>query len=198
MPDYNPYRKEKELTDYSTSFKGVSRVSKNMKPFDPRYIDRDQIRFDEDRIPQYRSVQWGDRKYKSWRDIDPLDQPAAYMKPSFKQTLIEPDIVVNQASNEPYRSLYGGHGGTMRRSEGVNYDQRIFKHTPSNGYRRDTKSMQYEHSEETFTDKYRAPREYQLYPDYSDTRKVLDVKPGVKIVGEQAPLSYPEYSNVTV
>lgn len=161
----------------------------------PEYIQREVIEEPTYFVPQYRSVYWGD--VKNWRDIDPLNQPAAYEKPSYRQVLIEPDYVMNTYDNQQYKSLYGGFGGVMRRSEGVDYNKRIFKHTPSNGYRRDTKTKRYEHTDESYVDSYYGPKEYMLYPDYTDYSTVA-TRDGVVIIGDDDPLEYPRYKTKKV
>jgi len=94
--------------------------------------------------------------------------------------------------------MYGGVGGKMRRSEGVDYEKRIFKHTPSNGYRRDTKKVEYEHTDVSHVDEYRPPKPYMLYqPKQKEEKVVEDVKPGVVVVGMSKPLEYPEYISTT-
>jgi hypothetical protein len=108
-------------------------------------------------------VNWGrDGCYASWRDIDVLDQPAAYEKPSYTTTLISPDEIYNAKHNEKYQGAYGGYGGVMRRSEGVNYGKQVFKRTSCNGLRKDTLSTEYEHTDEpsTCVSQYSEPKPY--------------------------------------
>ena len=152
---------------------------------------REELPEAEARMPQYRSVNWGDSDdYSSWREIDPLDQPAAYKKPFYVNKLIAPDNVSNSCENEPY-SAYK-EASIRRRSAGVDYNQKIFKQTPSDGFRRDTKFVEYKDQPQCEDYKPRTP--YMLKRE-----KKLRAAPtaGVVKIGEQAPLEYPEYERTT-
>ena len=152
-----------ERVPYSTSYKGVATTACSIAPHRPEHIRRGKLGEKKRGVGQYRSVNWGDDGYYgSYRDIDVLDQPAAYEKPSFTTTLIEPDQVYNSYDNQSYHGNYGGYDGVMRRSEGVDYNKRIFKRTGCNGLRKDTKSTEYIHTDapSTCTSQYVQPKPY--------------------------------------
>ena len=144
-------------------------------------------------------MNWGrDGCYADWRDIDVLDQPAAYEKPSFTTTLISPDEIYNARHNKKYHGAYGGYGGVQRRSEGVDYSRQLYKQTACNGLRKDTLSTEYidEPRQESCVSQYSEPKPYQCYPDYEDYRTVPGAA-GAKKVGYDAPLEYPSYETHT-
>ena len=137
---------------YSTSYNDPAKTSCYIAPYKPEKIKRGRMGKAERGVGQYRSVNWGkDGCYADWRDIDVLDQPAAYEKPSYTNTLVAPNQVYNTYESSADYTEYGGYGGLKRRSEGIDYSKQVFKRTACNGLRKDTLSTEYEHTDEPST-----------------------------------------------
>lgn len=192
-------RKSEGYVPYSTSYAEPAKTSCRINPYRPDLIHRARLPEAPRGVGQYRSVNWGkDGYYSSWRDIDVLDQPAAYEKPSFTRNLITPDgQIYNDYKNLSHKGLYGGIGGVMRRSEGIDYSKPVWKRTACNGYRRDTLSTEYLHTDapSPCVSQYVEPKPWQCYPGHVDDRQVYEAGVGVAKVDEDAPLEYPEYTS---
>ena len=198
-PMKNPRDYHEGEVPYSTSYQDPATTSCYIAPYKPETIHRDHLGTAERGVGQYRSVNWGkDGCYADYRDIDVLDQPAAYEKPSWTTTLISPDAIYNSVDNVQYHGHYGGYGGTMTRSEGIDYSKRVYKRTACNGLRKDTLSREYIHTDEpsVCTTQYVEPKPYQCFEGPKDYRKVKGANGAVK-VGYDDPLEYPSYHSKT-
>lgn len=187
-----------EIKPYSTSYSGPAKTSNWINEYRPDVIPRDQLQGAQRGVGQYRSVDWGkDGYYSSWRDINPMEQAASQARPSYTNTLISPDgIVGNSYTNMYTGSKYAGYNqGMMARSEGVNYNDQVYKRTQNNGFRRDTKSTEYLHTwEPSRHSTFVKPKPYQVYDNYVDSRTVADAGYGTIKTGDDQALSYPKYT----
>lgn len=205
MPQYKAkpvYRAEYENSyesevPYSTSYNAPAKTSCYIAPYKPETIHRAKLGTAKRDVGQYRSVNWGkDGCYSDWRDIDVLNQPAAYEKPSFTTSLVSPNQVYNSYENSGAYTEHGGYGGAKRRSDGINYNKQVYKRTSCNGLRKDTLSTEYEHTDapSTCVSQYVAPKPYQCYEAPKDYRTVKGVR-GVAKTGYDKPLEYPSYTS---